>query len=168
MSIYDGLIASGKQPNAFVINALIGTCRQCGEPGRALSRLLDDIDRFGVALNQVSIHLMTAACAEARDWQSAKRLLAKMEQATFFDIVPTMVDCGQLAKALVSNKSPREGVANAVIGAHGTVGHTTKRCHVVSADCSMPRERSMRKLHQSVMNSHVDIDSKLATRLIAS
>ena len=107
--IFNALIAAGHQPDTVVINALVGACRRCGQPGRAL-RLMDDIDRFGVKWNEILFHLLAAACGEAGDAVAAKKLLAMMRRGDMGFKADT-TDCGQLVKALVSGSSPDTDIA---------------------------------------------------------
>jgi len=101
-AVYETLTAAHSHhlPNMVVINALINTCRQCGHPGRALPRLLDDVERFGLQLDALAFHLLTAACGEAGDRETAKRLVAKL-RGGHLDFTPDAVDCAQLIKALL-------------------------------------------------------------------
>jgi hypothetical protein len=100
-------IASGHQPNVVVIGSLVSACRRCGEPGRAL-RLLDDLDRFNIAIDESSFHMLAAAAAEAGDAVAAKRLLVQL-QGGRLPFKANSVDCGQLIKGLVTSIDPDTG-----------------------------------------------------------
>jgi pentatricopeptide repeat protein len=103
VAVYDALIATagGGRPDAVVINALVSACGRCGEPGQAL-RLLDDIDRFGLQLDDLGFRLLAAVAGETGDAVAAKRLLARLQRA-----LPASgadgLDCHQLIKALLGN-----------------------------------------------------------------
>jgi len=102
VAVYDALTAAaGGRPDAVVINALVSACRRCGEPGQAL-RLLDDIDRFGLQLDDLGFRLLAAVAGETGDAVAAKRLLARLQRA-----LPASgadgLDCHQLIKALLDN-----------------------------------------------------------------
>ena len=56
----------------------MGASRQCKQPEKSLRMLLRDIERFDLALDELSMHSLIAACADAGDAQAARDLLKRI------------------------------------------------------------------------------------------
>jgi pentatricopeptide repeat protein len=104
VAVYSAYTSGGRRHDVAVVNALVHACRQCGQPGRALS-LLDDIVRFHVTPNELCFHQLAAACAEAGDAVAAKRLLGWLREGRL-GFHANSTDCGQLIKAFVARIDP--------------------------------------------------------------
>jgi pentatricopeptide repeat protein len=162
LGVYAQFIASGHQPNAVLIGSLVSACRRCGEPGRAL-RLLDDLDRFDIAIDESSFHMLAAASAEAGDAAAAKRLLVRLQEGRL-PFKANSVDCGQLIKGLVTGVDPDSAGASsriadalALLDLMEEQAIAQNSCHFtpVLAACAATGEAAIgRQLHTRIVGSH--------------
>jgi pentatricopeptide repeat protein len=161
LDVYAKFIASGHQPNVVVIGSLVSACRRCGEPGRAI-RLLDDLDRFNIVIDESSFHMLAAAAAEAGDAVAAKRLLVQL-QGGRLPFKANSVDCGQLIKGLVASIDPDSAGASsriadalALLELMEVEGIALNSCHFtpVLAACAATGEAAIgRQLHARIVSS---------------
>jgi pentatricopeptide repeat protein len=163
-------------PSMVVINALVGACRRCGEPGQAL-RVLDDIERFGLEVDDLGFHLLAAAVGEARDAVAAKRLLALLQrQRPLRRIKANIVDCAQLAKALVANSVSAQGTSTTKLADalslldamdQNSITPDRQLFEMLLPACVENVDADLgRRLHARIRSSKVAISNSLASGLI--
>jgi len=181
--VYRTLLAAGVPPDAFVIAALVNAARHCGQPGRQLRSLLDDVHRFRISLDGPCTHILVAACGESRDADSARWLLAKLKilLRSPFPATNTInnannnnkkvvkvgpVDCTNLCKALVAEGD----VASAFEVLDLMMGEWRVPPNAITFSVILPSCGDLKqgkKLHSLITKRGIHIDDVLGAALIS-
>jgi len=131
--------------------------------------LLRDIERFDLALDELSMHSLIAACADAGDAQAARDLLKRITAGGLAEGVRvSIVHCGQLCKALMAG-----GDIDAAVEILDTMSErwqifpTERLCAFVISQCtkSGSLERG-RQVHEMMKARHVAIGVYASAALI--
>ena len=182
--VYRTLLAAGVPPDAFIIAALVNAARHCGQPGRQLRSLLDDVHRFRISLDGPCTHILVAACGESRDADSARWLLAKLKilLRSPFPATNTInnannnnkkvvkvgpVDCTNLCKALVAEGD----VASAFEVLDLMMGEWRVPPNAITFSVILPSCGDLKqgkKLHSLITKRGIHIDDVLGAALIST
>ncbi|KAL6058876.1 Pentatricopeptide repeat-containing protein [Balamuthia mandrillaris] len=105
--VVDTLQTVGFRLDVRIIGALLKTYCGAKDRGAAL-HLFDSMQsRYGVTPNAQCFGILTNACGEAADADTAKLLLERMSRPGTLSFVPNAIDCSQLAKAFCRASPPR-------------------------------------------------------------
>ena len=173
LDVYHILLDAGERPDIVVLSALVAAGRQAKQTGRVLSLVLEDINRFDIALDDISTHPLAAACGETNDASAARTLLEILRKEEDlgrgrnpFNL--NVVDCRQLCKAMVSG-GDLDGafdVLASMIGRWG-IRPSSQLCAILLSGCAAASALDKgKRVHAIIIQHNITVDTFVATGLI--
>lgn len=181
LEVYRLLVApsSKARPNTAVTKSMLSAHRQLrhkhNESQAYSQQLWQDVERFGVKVDDMCFHLFAAACGEEGDAATAGKIVARLK--TFMAEKGTSssslgwqvgaVDCGQLCKAFVKGKDfARASELFGLMQTEWNLPPSVQLCALLLKGCSEVRDLSLgRRIHTFLRDSGV-MNGHLASALI--
>ena len=126
---------------------------------------MDNIHQFDIAIDNSTLHLLTAACGDAKDKASAQRLLQRLKGGHYLPTAKIdVVDCVQLCKALVSGgRSLHRGIEVLELMTKGwAIKPNAKLCSILIFGCTEANAFTQgKRVHAIITKNEVVIDPPL-------